>query len=236
MVQQVRYNRTRTPEMTLDSAYTTIGKEKAEEMGLVKHGFRTFSFQHVKTLEGIVGNVVVMDLDLHMNFSTSDDGIRNYGGLTGSAGINLKGQPTLQSTIPAIVIPDRKQNNRQNAAVRESFAALCNANESKMGKVEVNPADVYLFQESSMKNGVGRSLVVIEAAGIFGEDTEGKAVYWSIMQYPPADFPAPKVEKETPKSKKPTNRTHQNRPAPATSSSKEHELHAETEKELATVS
>ena len=214
MVQQVRHNRTRTPEMTLDSAYTTIGKEKAEEMGLVKHGFRTFSFQHVKTLEEIVGNVVVMDLDLHMNFSTSDDGIRNYGGLTGSAGINLKGQPTLQSTIPAIVIPDRKQNNRQNAAVRESFAALCKTNESKMGKVEVNPADVYLFQESSMKNGVGRSLVVIEAAGIFGEDTEGKAVYWSIMQYPSARFPSPESRKGNSEEQKAHQPDHPEPPRP----------------------
>ena len=157
MVQQQRYSRF-NPAQLLDSAYTTIGKEQAEKIGLVKYGYRDFSFQHAKELEGVKGNVVIMDLGMHLNFSESEDGIRNYGGLTGSAGINLNAQPTLQSTIPAIVIPDRKRNNRQNAAVRESFAALCKANESTVGKVEVNPASVHLFQEASMKNGVSKVL------------------------------------------------------------------------------
>ena len=111
MVQQRRYTRF-NPAQLLDSAYTTIGKEQAEKIGLVKSGYRSFSFQHAKELEGVKGNVVVMDLDMHLNFSENQGEIRNYGGLTGSAGINLNGQPTLQSTIPAIVIPDRKRNTR----------------------------------------------------------------------------------------------------------------------------
>ena len=112
MVQQ-RWSNRFNPTQLLDSAYTTIGTEKAEEMGLVKNGYQRFNYQHIKALEGIVGNVVVLDINAHLNLSESEDGVRNYGGLTGSAGMNLNGQPTLRSTIPAIVIPDRKNNTQQ---------------------------------------------------------------------------------------------------------------------------
>ena len=43
MVQQRRYTRF-NPAQLLDSAYTTIGKEQAEKIGLVKSGYRSFQF------------------------------------------------------------------------------------------------------------------------------------------------------------------------------------------------
>ena len=80
---------------------------------------------------------------------------------------------------------------------------------------------------------LGFSLVVIEAAGIFGEDTEGHALFWSIMQYPLDNFPDRTTDEETPKSTS-TRRAPRSRPA-QTGSSEEHGPSAETEKELATV-
>ena len=236
MAQQVRYNRTRrTPGQLLENAYSSLGKETAEKMGLIKYGSHAFNFQYMKTMVVSKGNVIVMDLDVHTN--TSTDELRHYGGLTGNAGINLQGQLTLQSTIPAIVIADFKDDNAHNAVVQEAFGLFCIDKKGMVGKCEVNPAEVYLFQVASTENGVGKSLMLIEASGTFGDDTEGNAFYWSIIQHPKASPEASKVAKETekaPTSKKPTNRTTQNRPTP--SSSEEHELHAETEKELATVS
>ena len=238
MAQQVRYNRTRrTPGQLLENAYSSLGKETAEKMGLIKYGSHTFNFQYMKTMEVSKGNVIVMDLDVRTN--TSTDGLRHFGGLTGNAGINLQGQLTLQSTIPAIVIADFKDDNAHNAVVQEAFGLFCIDKEGMLGKCEVNQAEVYLFQVASTENGVGRSIVLIEAAGTFGNDTDGNPFYWSIIQHPKASPEASKVAKETakaPKSKKPSNRTPQSRPVPTTSSSEEHELHAETEKELATVS
>ena len=69
--------------------------------------------------------------------------------------------------------------------------------------------------------------MVIEAAGIFGEDTEGHAVYWSIMQYPTDSFPERTTDEGTTKSTR-TGRTPRSRVAQT-------EPSAETEKELATV-
>ena len=236
MAQQVRYNRTRrTPGQLLENAYSSLGKETAEKMGLIKYGSHAFNFQYMKTMVVSKGNVIVMDLDVHTN--TSTDELRHYGGLTGNAGINLQGQLTLQSTIPAIVIADFKDDNAHNAVVQEAFGLFCIDKKGMVGKCEVNPAEVYLFQVASTENGVGKSIVLIEASGTFGDDTDGNPFYWSIIQHPKASPEASKVAKETekaPTSKKPTNRTTQNRPTP--SSSEEHELHAETEKELATVS
>ena len=236
MAQQVRYNRTRrTPLQLLENAYSSLGKETAEKMGLIKYGSRGFNFQYMKTMVVSKGNVIVMDLDVHTN--TSTDGLRHFGGFTGNAGINLQGQLTLQSTIPAIVIADFKDDKAHNAVVQEAFGSFCIDKKGLVGKCEVNPADVYLFQVASTENGVGKSMMLIEASGTFGDDTEGNAFYWSIIQHPKASPEAPKVAEETkkaPTSKKTTtNRTPQNRPTP--SSSEQPELNAETEKELATV-
>ena len=236
MAQQVRYNRTprRTPMRLLENAYSTLGEEKAGKMGLIRHGFQAFNFQYMKTMEVSKGNVIVMDLDVCTNPSTN--GLRHYGGLTGNAGINLQGQLTLQSTIPAIVIADFKDDYAQNADVQEGFGSFCSGREGMVEKLEVNQASVYLFQVASTENGVGKSIVLIEAAGTFGRDTEGNAVYWSIMDYPKASPEASKVAEETakPTKSKSTGRPPRNRSA-QTSSSEEHELSAETEKELATV-
>ena len=242
MAQQVRYNRTRrTPQTLLENAYKSLGEEKAEKMGLVKYGSRGFNFQYMKTMEVSKGNVVVMNIDVCTN--PSFNGSRHYGGLTGNAGINLQGQLTLQSTIPAIVIADFKDDPAQNAAVQEAFGSFCLRKEKMVEKLEVNQANVYLFQVASTENGVGKSLMLIEAAGTCGRDIEGNEFYWSILENPKAIPEAPKVAKEeapkapkASKSKKATNRTPQTRPVPTTSSSEEPELHAETEQELATVS
>ena len=227
MAQQQRYNRY-NPNSVLNNAYSTIGETKAETLGLVKNQYGSFNFQHTKDLGKISGNIVVMDLGACTNFSENESGIWNYGALTGNAGLNLMGQPTFQSTIPAIVVQDRKSNTDQRTAVRESFAALCKVHGRWMDKVEVNPASVHLFQETSTKDGSTRSIVVIEAAGIFGEDTKGKAFFWSIMQYPLENFQRPAAEEEAPR-KTSTSRTRSSKPAP-TGPSHEHGSNADAER------
>ena len=201
MAQQYRYNRYNRNSV-LNSAYTTIGQKAAETLGLMKNQDGSFNMQHIKDLEDVTGNIVVMGLSACTNFSENDSGTWNYGALIGNAGLNLMGRPTLQSTIPAIVVPDRKRDTNQRTAVRESFAQLCKVHGEMMGRMEVNPASVHLFQETSTKDGSTKSIVVIEAAGLFGENTEGTAFFWSILQYPLESF-QPAAEKEAPKRRTP---------------------------------
>ena len=227
MAQQQRYNRY-NPNSVLNSAYATIGKEKAETLGLLKNDqYGSFNFQHSKEFGDVKGNIVVMDLGACTNFSENERGIWNYGALIGNAGLNLMGQPTLQSTIPAIVVQDRKRNPEQRTAVRESFAALCKVHGRMMDRMEVNPASVHLFQETSTKDGTTRSILVIEAAGLFGVDTKGKAFFWSIMQYP-VESNQPAVEEEAPRSTS-THRTRSSKPAP-TGPSDKHGSNADAER------
>ena len=207
MVQMQRNTRF-NPIQLLDSAYTTIGEHAAGEMGLAKSGYQRFNFQHVKTLEASPGNVVLKDVCAYTNSSTASDEVtRYYGGLTGSAGINLNGQPTLRNTIPAVVIPDRKRNALQRAAVRDSFASLCKGGKN-IEEMEVNPAAVHLYQ--SMDGGETKSILVIEASGTFGVDKKGKPFYWSILQHPLSSFQEEEQE-ETPAPR--TRRTRRSRSA-----------------------
>ena len=231
MATQQRYTRF-NPAQFLESAWATMGEEAAKELGLIRNGYQRFNYSHSKTLEGVVGNIVVTDLGVHLNSSEAEDGIvRNYGGLTGKGGINLNGQTTLRSNIPAIVLADRKSNTAQRTDVRESFARLCKNHGKMMDRVEVNPASVQLFQETSMQDGVSRALVVIEAAGIFGEDSDGNAFYWSIMQYPLDNY---RPQEETPKPK--AKRASGTRRSRSTGSSNAPESNAGVEKEMVTTS
>ena len=225
MAQQYRYNRYNRNSV-LNSAYTTIGEKAAESLGIMKNQDSSFNFQHIKDLEDVTGNIVVMDLVASTNSSENDSGTWNYGAFLGKAGLNLMGRPTLQSTIPCIVVPDRKRNTDQRTAVRESFATLAKLHGKGMVRMEVNPASVHLFQETSTKDGSTKSLVVIEAAGIFGADTKGKAFFWSILQYPLEDF-QPATEEEAPRSNR--GRSRSSKPAP-TGPSEEQGSHADAER------
>ena len=61
MAQQYRYNRYNRNSV-LNSAYTTIGQKAAETLGLMKNQDGSFNMQHIKDLEDVTGNIVVMGL------------------------------------------------------------------------------------------------------------------------------------------------------------------------------
>ena len=203
-----------SPEQLLSNAYQTIGKDKAEELGLHctstkrvgRNEVLNFDMRHYKHLERTVGNIMVKVSQVAVNTSKFEDTegetqVRHYGGLIGTAGVNMEGQGTLQSSFPCIVIPDRKSNNLQRNAVNSSFAMLMEKLEG-FEATEVNPASINIYESTTLVNGLPTfRIAVIEASGLFGEYND-TGFYWSVMQYPRSAF-ASKDEKAAPK----TNRT-----------------------------
>ena len=220
------YSRNFTPEQLLANAYLTIGKERAESLGLhLTNGQgrnMNFDLRHWKRLEPTVGNIMVAVNDLATNSSKFDvEGethMRHYGGLIGAAGVNMDGQGTLRSTIPCIVIAARKQQNpKQRVAVYESFASLVGGKLKGVTHVEVNPASVEIFESKVLENGVPVCrIAVIQANGLFGE-AKSKPFYWSVMQYPQSNFEDPKEESEesTPRTRR-TSRSRSRAATPTT--------------------
>ncbi len=199
MTQQRRYTTSFNPVQLLDSAFVTIGEKKMNELGITKSN-GNYNFQYLKKLEGIVGNIVVMETQSHINFSENQGEVRFYGAITGKAGLNMVGQPTLRSTLPAIVLAPRKRNAQQRVAARETFAQTLESCKG-MDKAEINPESVHLYQKTSMQDGTSQTIVLIEAAGIFGQDNQGTPVYWSILQHPLENF-LPKPEEVKTESKR----------------------------------
>ena len=200
-----------SPLQLLSNAYQTIGKEKAEELGLHCTGTQragrnevlTFDMRHDKNLERTVGNIMVKVSHAAVNTSEFKDTegetqVRHYGGLIGTAGVNMDGQGTLQSSFPCIVIPDRKSNYMQRNAVNASFASLIGKLEG-VEATEVNPASVNIYESTTLVNGLPTfRIAVIEASGLFGECND-TGFYWSVMQYPLSDFVS-KKEEDAPKT------------------------------------
>ena len=216
-----------SPEQLLSNAYQTIGEDKAEELGLHCTGTKrvgrnevlTFDMRHDKNLERTVGNIMVKVFHATVNTSEFKDTegetqVRHYGGLTGTAGVNMDGQGTLQSSFPCIVIPDRKSNYMQRNAVNASFASLIGKLED-VEAAEVNPASINIYESTTLLNGLPTfRIAVIEASGLFGECND-TGFYWSVMQHPapkaePAAKPAPKSNR-TPR--RPRVKTPQTTPA-----------------------
>ena len=205
------WNRGISPEQLLSNAYQTIGKDLAEELGLHCTGSKregrnevlTFDMRHDKHLERTVGNIMVKVFHPALNSSKFEDvegnaQVRHYGGLTGSAGVNMDGQGTLQSMFPCIVIPDRKSNYMQRNAVNGSFASLIGKLEG-VEAAEVNPASINIYESTTLVNGLPTfRIAVIEASGLFGECND-TGFYWSVMQYPLSDFVS-KKEEDAPKT------------------------------------
>ena len=196
--QNGNYNRTwSNPDQMLSNVLACIGE--GNNLGLTstrgRDGKETFNFQFEGNLPNTVGNIKV---EPHQAVATKGrdfedkDGktnARHYGAITGVAGVNMQGQGTLQNMLPAVVVPDRKSDARQRAAVNDSFAAL-------MGKIketpimEVNPARVHVFDSKEL-NEYGapqRRFLIIEASGVFGEAKGNKPFYWSLLQHPLASF------------------------------------------------
>ena len=239
MTQQQRYTTSFNPVQLLNSAYTTIGAQKAEALGIVRTNSGSFNFQHIKKLEAVQGNIVISNLECHVNFSQNADEVRFYGAITGLAGLNLNGQPTLRSTIPAIVMPPRKRNAQQRVAVRETFARELESCKGAMdtGTVEINPEGVHVYQKTSMQDGSSQTIVVIEAAGMFGLDNQGTPVYWSILQHPLSNFLPKPVEEVKTESKRTKSRSPRKPSAEKGSTEKpEPRAEVEVEKELVNVS
>ena len=205
------WNRGISPEQLLSNAYQTIGKDKADELGLHCTGTQragrnevlTFDMRHDKSLERTVGNIMVKVFHAAVNTSEFKDTegetqVRHYGGLIGTAGVNMDGQGTTKNSFPCIVIPDRKSNYMQRAAVNASFASLIGKLEG-VEAAEVNLASINIYESTSLVNGLPTfRLAVIEASGLFGE-CDDLGFYWSVMQHPLSDFP-PKDEKPAPKT------------------------------------
>ena len=203
------WNKGISPEQLLSHAYQTIGEDKAEELGLHctstkrvgRNELLTFNMRHGKLLERTVGNIMIKVSQVAVNTSKFENTegetqVRNYGGLIGTAGVNMDGQGTLQSSFPCIVIPDRKSNYMQRNAVNASFASLMGKLEG-LGAAEVNAASVNIYESTTLVNGLPTfRIAVIEASGFFGEFND-TGFYWSVMQHPvpkaePAAKPAPK--------------------------------------------
>ena len=213
-----RNNRGISTEQLLSNAYTTItpkedGTKRADELGL--HCTSTymagrsprfnFDVTHVKLLERTVGMIWIKVSDTALNASKFEDKnmvehVRNYGGLVGSAGLNMDGQGTLQSDIPCIVIPDHKDHPVQKNAVNESFAALIGTLKG-VEAAEVNAASVNIYESTKLVNGLPAfRFAIIEASGLFGT-CNGTAFNWSVRMHP-----VPKAE-PTAKPATKSNRT-----------------------------
>jgi hypothetical protein len=222
---QSTWNNGISPEQLLSNAYKTIGKEMAGELGLhctssrlVRGRYEVFTFDmdHSKLLERRPGNILIKVSHVAVNSSKFDDAegvsqARHYGGLTGTAGVNMRGWGSLQDQFPCIVIPDHKSNQVQRNAVNTSFAEL-------MGKLkgvetaEVNPASINVFESFPCVNGIPAfRIAVIEASGLFGE-CKNRGFNWSVMQHP-LEKPAPDTSKTTRTSRTPRRKTPETTPA-----------------------
>ena len=222
---QSTWNNGISPEQLLSNAYKTIGKEMAEELGLhctssrlVRGRYEVFTFDmdHLKLLERRPGNIAINVSHVALNSSKFDDAegvsqARHYGGLTGTAGVNMRGWGSLRDQFPCIVIPDHKYNPMQRHAVNASFAEL-------MGKLkgveaaEVNPAAINVFESFPCVNGIPEfRIVVIEASGLFGE-CKNRPFNWSVMQHP-VEKPASSTTKPAQTSRTTRRKTPETTPA-----------------------
>ena len=223
---QSTWNNGISPEQLLSNAYKTIGKEMAGELGLhctssrlVRGRYEVFTFDmdHVKLLERRPGNILLKVSHVAVNSSKFDDAegvsqARHYGGLTGTAGVSMRGWGSLQDQFPCIVIPDHKSNQVQRNAVNASFAEL-------MGKLkgvetaEVNPASINVFESFPCVNGIPAfRIAVIEASGLFGE-CKNRGFNWSVMQHPVEEQPASSTSKPARTSRTPRRKTPETTPA-----------------------
>ena len=182
-------NRGISPEQLLMNAFTTIGEVYAEELGLhCTNTYREgkFNATHLKLLERTVGNIWIQVSHTRLNPSQFKDDkgqVRYYGGLVGSAGLNMDGQGTLQSDIPCIVIPDRKSNPMQRKLVNEDFAANLGTIED-VKAAEVNAASVNVYEGTKLVKGLPAfRFAIIEASGLFGT-CNGEPFNWSVRENP----------------------------------------------------
>ena len=207
-------NRGISPDRLLSNAYQTIGKDKAEELGLhclstyMANGYEQFNFdmKHLKLLERTVGNIWIKVSHTPTNPSSYKNGegeSRLYGALVGSAGLNMSGQGTLQSDIPCIVVPDHKDNTVQKNASSDGFAAMV-GNLEGVTAAEVNAAAVNIYESTKLVNGLPAfRFAIIEASGVFGECL-GVDFRFSIRDYPVPEKATPKT---APKTSPKSNRT-----------------------------
>ena len=201
MTTQQRYTRENTPLRILNNVFQTLGKEKADELGLIQHRNGGFNYKHLRSVEQIVGNVRVLNVEGKCNTSTFEDKTYNYGAILGLANMNSDGQTTFRSSLPAVIIPKVSRANARNMSqaeriarlqhktdIRESFAEVASRVPST---VEVNPTAAHVFT-ISMSDGTMKPILVIEVWGVFSDDC-----YWSFMKYPLENYLALQDEVES---------------------------------------
>jgi hypothetical protein len=222
------YTRRNSPDSKIHRVYQTLGEKISKELGLERTGanrsgrFTTaaYNVNFLKDLDRTPGNIFFDVNGWNTGHSEQEaaDGtlvVNDYGCLHGIAHVNQNGQGTMRSNIVTAVIPDFKGNALQYKASREGFMEMCKKHGRLMGPVEINPTSLSLF-ESKETNEVGLPafrLLVIEAAGVYGVNSKGQGIYWSIQQYPLSDFVSTDEEKPAEQS---AGRSRRSRTAPAT--------------------
>jgi hypothetical protein len=211
------FRNTITPEQLLSNAFTTIGPELAEKLGLMRNGgtdrYPRFNLVPKELLEWQGGHVLVDVSDTSVNSGRKfedEDGVehvRKYGGLMGIAHVNVVGQGTLSSNYPCVLLPDYKNNNERRAAIYQSFAEAVKGLKG-VESVEINPASIRVFQSLNCDFGKTHSIIVIEVAGMMGK-CKGKDFSWSIMEKPEKDFQHDSTSEESASPR--TRRTNRSR-------------------------
>lgn len=180
-------------ERVLNNAWTTIGKEEAERLGIVSYRGGGFNYKLVATHKEVSGGLLVLsELEAFTNFSNfqnreGNDEVRNYGALTGVAGMDQEGNLTRQFTVPAIVVPPTRRNARQQLVIRGSFAELAariKKGKAKVAQINIDVAEASLYLKRSTEKGMFNGLYVVQANTITGRDQKGNALYWSILDHP----------------------------------------------------
>jgi hypothetical protein len=216
-----------TPNDKLHRGYMTIGENVAEKLGLKATGttmrgrrsITQFNVNFVKALPRTPGLLWIDDTFGYVNGSKGEDDKGNawerlYGAVTGIAHVNIEGgYGTMSSSIPALITSDYKGNADQRNALSAEFSALCRKHGKLMaGGLEVNPTSVSLFEskEHSADGIPSFRFVLIEAAGIFGENDKGQAYYASVRKHPVVKTEG---EEKVEQAEKPAPRSRQRRPS-----------------------
>lgn len=195
-------NRQDTPLDKLMRGFKTIGPDAAETLGLkllstYTRGNREMHRYNVeddgKKLDLHPGLIWLDNVQAFSSKSSGEDNQgnswqRSYGAFTGVAHVDVSdGHYTMRSSVPCVVIADRKVNTAQRNAFTEGISAMVGKHGKYLSNgLEINPTSVTLF-ESREKNAEGIPafrMILIEAAGIFGEDSKGKPFYVSIRKFP----------------------------------------------------
>ena len=193
--------RQETTNEKLARVFKTIGEDMAKKMGLEatitmvnNRPSYAFNATHVRTLPKMPGLLWIDAATGYSNKSSGTDANgenpweRYYGAISGVAHVDIDGgYGTMQASIPAFVIADRKDNEGQRNALNAGFGSLCAKHGKLLGNgLEVNPASVNLY-ESKQRNPEGIPafrFVVIEGAGFFGKDTKGHSYSCSLREFP----------------------------------------------------